>query len=212
MIDRARAAAAIEAFLKALGRTPESEPELAETPGLVANAWADELLIGYAMDPAEILRDSLSSAGPELVGLRDVETTIICPHHLLPASGPLHLVYAPGDRVVGLGALARLVTCFSRRLILQETLVSAIADALVEHLGARGAGCVATLSPACLTARGERCSAARALSLATAGEMREGRSLRDAGLGFLLGSIKTRSGDPCGGSSCAGSHDCDRSG
>jgi GTP cyclohydrolase IA len=186
MIDRARAAAAIEAFLTALGRAPQSEPELAETPRLVANAWADELLVGYAMHPAEILGDAFCSADSELVGLRDVETTIMCPHHLLPASGTLHLVYAPNDRVVGLGALARLVTCFSRRLILQETLVQAIADALVEHLGARGAGCVATLSPACLNARGERCQTARALSLATAGEMREGGSLRDAGLGFLL--------------------------
>jgi GTP cyclohydrolase I len=193
MIDRARAAAAIEAFLKALGRSPDGEPELAQTPALVANAWADELLVGYAMNPAEILGETLSSADSELVGLRDVETTIMCPHHLLPASGTLHLVYAPSDRVVGLGALARLVRCFSRRLILQETLVQSIADALVEHLGARGAGCVATLSPACLNARGERCQTARALSLATAGEMREGRGLRDAGVGFLL-AMPTRSG------------------
>jgi GTP cyclohydrolase I len=193
MIDRARASAAIEAFLRALGRSPESEPELAQTAGLVADAWADELLIGYAMDPAEILSNSMGSPGSELVGLRDVETTIVCPHHLLPATGTVQLVYAPGDRVVGLGALARLVTCFSRRLILQETLVQAIADALVEHLGARGAGCIATLSPACLNTRGERCQTASALSLATAGEMREGRSLRDVGLAFLL-AVPTRAG------------------
>jgi GTP cyclohydrolase IA len=185
-IDRVRAAAAIEDFLRALGRSPECEPELSNTPRLVASAWADELLIGYQMDPAAILSETLATADAELVGLRDVATTVLCPHHLMPASGVVHLVYAPAGRVVGLGALARLVTCYARRLILQETLVQAVADALVEHLGARGAGCVANLAPACLTARGERCHAASAMSFASAGEMRQGGPLREACVGYLL--------------------------
>jgi GTP cyclohydrolase I len=143
----------------------------------VTAAWADELLIGYAMDPAAILAESVSAAGSEVVVVRDIQTSVMCPHHLMPASGVVHLAYAPGERIVGLGALSRLVTCFARRLILQETLVQSVADALVQHLGARGAGCVAALSPACLTARGERCHAARAVTSATAGDMRAGAPL-----------------------------------
>jgi GTP cyclohydrolase I len=177
MIDKARAAQAIDAFLRALGRSPEHEPELANTAQLVASAYADDLLSGYAMDPAAILRESMSAAGSEIVAVRDIETSILCPHHLMPASGVVHVAYAPSDRVVGFGALARLVTCFARRLILQETFVQSVADALVEHLGARGAGCVAELAPTCLTARGERCQAARALTTATAGTMRAGEAL-----------------------------------
>ena len=102
----------------------------------------------------------------------------------MPACGQVHVAYLPGTRIVGLGALARLVTCFSRRLILQETLCQSIADALLRHLGARGAGCVAELVPTCLTARGERCGGASALSIATAGEMREG-ALHDAFLALV---------------------------
>lgn len=188
-VDRARAARAIKDFLRALGRSADREPELAQTPALVASAWADELLAGYAMDPAAILADGLSTTHSELVGLRDIETTTMCPHHLMPARGVVHVVYATGERLVGLGALSRLVTCFARRLILQETLVQSVADALVEHLGARGAGCVAALSPACLTARGERCHNAQALSLGTAGEMVEGGRLRDVCVGFLFGGV-----------------------
>jgi GTP cyclohydrolase I len=175
--DRARAAAAIEDFLRALGRDPGSESDLAETGRLVADAYADDLLSGYAMDPAEILADSVSEVGGDVVALRDVETTIMCPHHLMPAGGVVHLAYAPAGRVVGLGALGRLVDCFAHRLILQETFVQAIADALCEHLGARGAGCVAELSPACLTARGERRHGALVSTVATAGQMRPGEPL-----------------------------------
>ena len=47
-IDREAAARAIDAFLRALGRDPEREPELAGTGERVARAWADELLAGYA--------------------------------------------------------------------------------------------------------------------------------------------------------------------
>lgn len=193
-VDRARAAAAIAEFLRALGFHPERDPELQQTAALVAGAYADELLAGYALDPAEILRESVGSASAEVVALNDVPATIVCPHHLLPASGVVHVVYAPGGRVVGFGALARLIECYSRRLILQETLVQSIADALVTHLGARGAGCVADLSPACLNARSARCGSARALTFATAGEMRAGGALHPAFLALLSGREREAGG------------------
>ena len=101
--------------------------------------------------------------------VRDVAASIVCPHHLLPATGVVHVGYVPGNRVVGLGALARLVDCFARRLTLQETLVQNVASALVGHLGARGAVCVADMSPSCLTARGERQAWARVVTVGTAG-------------------------------------------
>lgn len=183
--DQARAAAAIDAFLRALGRDPEREPELRQTGELVARAYAEDLLSGYDQDPVAILADSVTEAGAGLVAVRDIQTTIMCPHHLMPASGVVHVAYAPGVRVVGLGALGRLVDCYARRLILQEAFVQHIADDLVEHLGARGAGCIAELSPACLTARGERRHGARAITLATAGEMAPGEPLHASFLAAL---------------------------
>lgn len=168
-MDRDRAARAIEEFLRALGFDPARDPELAHTGELVAEAFANDLLSGYALDPAALLADAMPGGG-DLVLVRDLATTVMCPHHLLPASGVVHLAYVPRKRVAGLGALARLVDCFARRLTLQETMTLQVAEALVTHLGADAAGCVADLSPACLTARGERRHAARVVSLATAGE------------------------------------------
>ena len=168
--DLARAARAIDEFLRAIGAPVGSDPELAQTGARVAEAYANDLLCGYAMDPRSILADSTDSRADGLVVLRDVPATTMCPHHLLPATGVVHLGYWPDGRVVGLGALGRLVECFSRRFALQEDLAESIAGALVEHLGARGAGVVVDLTPSCVTVRGGRLHGARAVTTAFSGE------------------------------------------
>ena len=176
-IDLPRAARAIEDFLAAIG-APENDPELAGTGVRVAEAFANDLLAGYEMDPRAILADRAASTAPGLVVVANVATTTMCPHHLLPASGVVHVGYWPGDGVVGLGAIARLVDCFARRLALQEDLGEQVAAALVEHLGARAAGVVVDLSPACMTARGDRRHGARAVTTAFAGAAASDASLR----------------------------------
>ncbi len=175
-VDRAAAAAAIEAFLTALGHPPDSDPELAETGARVAEAFGEDLLAGYRMDPAKILRETCGVDGESegLVALCDIQTTIVCPHHLLPATGAVHVGYLPGDSLVGLGALGRLVQCHARRLALQEDVCRDIARSLVLHAGARAAACTADLAPACVRARGDRQAHARSVTMAYAGDADEG--------------------------------------
>jgi GTP cyclohydrolase IA len=176
--DVDRAARAIDEFLRALGHAPESDPELRETGERVARAFSEELLSGYAMDPAGILGERTASPARGLVMLTSVAATTVCPHHLLPATGRVHLGYLPGGAVVGLGALGRLVDCYSRRLVLQEDLAQSIAGALIEHLGARGAGCVVDFDQACVVARGERRHGTRAIAMAFAGSMENDAAAR----------------------------------
>ena len=187
--DLEGAARAIEAFLRAVGAPVGDDPELEGTGRRVAEAWADDLLSGYAADPAHILSDATASDAPGLVVVTDLAAATMCPHHLMPASGVVHVGYFPGERVVGFGALGRLVDALddaahavadalSRRLRLQEDLGRDIAEALVEHLGARGAGAVVDLAPTCMTARGDRRHAARATTLAFAGSMSHDPSLQ----------------------------------
>jgi len=177
-VDLDAAARAIEAFLTALGHPPDSDPQLARTGRLVASAFHHELLAGYRMDPAEVLGETIACSDGELVVVREIDVTCICPHHLLPASGVVHIGYLPAGRLAGLGAIARLARCYSQRLILQESLGELITRALIEQLGAAAAGCVTDLSPACLTCRGERPARAHAVTLATAGRMRSDAALR----------------------------------
>ncbi|MFW6067343.1 MAG: GTP cyclohydrolase I [Myxococcota bacterium] len=176
-VDRRRAIRAIEEFLAAVGAPVRDDPELRQTGERVAGAFIDELLAGYDEDPAAILADTTETRAPGMVVVRALPVTTMCPHHLLPAQGVAHVGYLPGGRVVGLGALGRLVQCYARRLILQEDLGQSVADALVAHLDARAAACMIDLVPTCLTGRGGRHHGARAVTTALAGTMTEDESL-----------------------------------
>jgi GTP cyclohydrolase IA len=184
-VDQREAARAVHAFLRALGRDPDTDDELRGTPDRVAEAWAQELVDGYEVDVAALLaaESSIVTGARSLVSVRGLAVATICPHHLLPARGTGTVLYLPGDRVTGLGTLARLVDAFAHRLTLQETIASSVATALVEHLGARGAGCKLTMSHNCLTSRGERQAGALVETLALAGSF-EGAD-RDLALAAL---------------------------
>src|SRR5262249_11703207 len=103
----------------------------------------------------------------------DLAVVTVCPHHLLVAEGRATVAYVPGKRVVGFGTLARLVDVYSRRLTLQESIAPAIADALVEHAGARGVCVRLVLNHACLRARGPVQSNARAISICARGSLED---------------------------------------
>ncbi len=169
----AAASRALREFLLALELPVDVDPELAGTPERAARAWCDELLEGYRHDPADVLADALPSDERGLVAVTDIDYASVCPHHLLPAWGVAHVAYLPGGRIVGLGALVKLVDALSRRLVLQETLGRQVAEALVTHLGARAAGVSLDARHACLCARGERRGEARAVTHGFAGAWRD---------------------------------------
>jgi len=118
-----------------------------------------------------------------VVALRDISVATVCPHHLMPGLGRANVVYKPGARVLGLGAIARLVDACARRLALQETIAEDVVKALLEHAGARGAYCEVTLVHGCLSARGACQANARATSIARAGELSETEVLLALGRG-----------------------------
>jgi GTP cyclohydrolase I len=163
------AAQALRAFLLALGLPVDADPELSGTPERAARAWRDEFLDGYRRSAAAVLAEALPSSERSMVVLADLSFATMCPHHLLPSVGRATVGYLPGGRIVGLGALVQLVECFAHRLVLQETLGRQVADALVEHLGARAAGVVLEGRHACLTQRGERQAAAVVVTQSFAG-------------------------------------------
>jgi GTP cyclohydrolase I len=175
------AAEAVGRFLDALGLPPEvrRSDDVAGTPRRVAEAWLEELVDGYGRDPAEILAGAIPSASRDLVAVTAIDFHSVCPHHLLPSRGVAHVAYLPGGRVVGFGQLVKLVDCLAHRLVLEEDLARQIADALVLHVGARGAACLLDAEHLCLTVRGARRPRARAHAEAWAGALaRDGAARR----------------------------------
>lgn len=125
--------------------------DLEGTPARVSKLWQSAFLHGYSMEPSKILGDLVQGeASTEVVVVRDIPFHGMCPHHLLPYIGTASVAYLPGDGLLGFGRLADLVRCFTARLTLQERACNDVVDALMEHVGARGAGCVMKGEHMCL--------------------------------------------------------------
>jgi GTP cyclohydrolase I len=190
--DRPRAERAVRELLLALGFDPDTEPELADTPARVATAYGEELLRGYRSDlPELIARGSERVEGPlpDAVVVEGIRVVTVCPHHLMTGEGQATVAYLPGERLLGLGTVARVVDVVSRRLVLQEKIAGEVVDALMQHAGARGAFCRIQLRHACLRARGPEQHTAEAISFAGRGEFEDPKNLE-----LLLGRPLT-SGD-----------------
>jgi GTP cyclohydrolase IA len=168
-MDTEAAAQAIEAFLRALGRDPQREPELSGTGARVAQAYADELLEGYRVDVDALLSSNVFAGRTELVVVRDIPVVTTCPHHLVQSTGTAVVAYAPEEHLVGIGTVARVVHAFARRLALQEQIGERVVAALQKHLAPRWSACRLTLSHVCMVALGGRASGARVETIALAG-------------------------------------------
>lgn len=194
--DRAAAARAIEDFLRALGHSIEGE--LADTAQLVTDAWCDELLSGYRDEPIALLREAtIPAASDDAVLVRGIDVGMMCPHHLLPSHGHADVLYLPSGRVAGFGAIARVVSAHTRRLVLQEEAGRAIAGSLIEGLGARGALVRLRLVHTCFAIRGAAQPSATIETLSLAGTTARPGSDRDLALA-MLGRTWTVEGSPRG--------------
>jgi GTP cyclohydrolase I len=184
-MDRAAAAKAIEDFLVAIGRDPARDPELRETGRRVADAFVDELCSGYAVDVDALVRENAIAADADraIVELRGVAVATTCPHHLMAGTGTATVAFAPSAHVVGVGALARLVHAFARRLTLQETIGEGVVGALERNLAPRWAVCRIEMTHACMVARGERAHGARLVTYAV-------RAVDDAARAEALALVK----------------------
>ncbi len=154
--DAAAMQQAVRDFLVAAG-LDLTDPNLAETPQRVTEAWLTDFLDGYRKSPRQTLGETYPAPpgnGRELVVVTGLRFHSMCPHHLLPFTGVAHVAYLPTDRVVGFGKLGSLLDLFAHRLILQEDLARQVARALMEGLGAAGAACVLKAEHACMRIRG----------------------------------------------------------
>lgn len=172
-LDLPAARRAVADLLVALGKDPASE-HLLDTPRRVANAYA-ELLRPRDFQLTTFPNDE---AYDELVVAKGIPVRSLCEHHLLPFHGVAHVGYLPGDRILGLSKLARVVEMFAHDLQVQERLTQQIADWLRDHLAPSGVGVVIEAEHMCMSLRGVQAAGARTVTSALHGLLREDRGSR----------------------------------
>ncbi len=166
-MDLGAAAVAAHDLLLALGVDTEAAG-LRETPRRVAAAYAELL----TPQPFEATTFPNVEGYDEMVVARSIPFHSLCEHHLIPFVGVGHVAYMPGERIVGLSKMARVVEHFARRLQVQERMTIQIADWLEAELMPKGVGVVLDAEHFCMTLRGVQKPGARTTTSALRGHVR----------------------------------------
>ncbi|AGF74478.1 GTP cyclohydrolase I [Bartonella australis AUST/NH1] len=156
---------AIRTLLLWVGEDPNREG-LLDTPSRVAKAYS-ELFTGYNESAEEILGTVFEeiSGYNEPVVAKGIPFYSHCEHHMLPIIGKAHVAYLPGEKVVGLSKIARVVDIFSRRLQTQEAMTAQVANALEKHLKPRGVAVLIEAEHMCMAMRGVQKQGAKAITM-----------------------------------------------
>jgi GTP cyclohydrolase I len=166
--DLAAAERAAAAFLSALGIDLDSE-SLADTPSRMARAYA-ELLTPREFTLTTFANDE---GYDELVLARGIPIRSVCEHHLLPFVGVAHIGYLPGERILGLSKLARVVELFAHGPQVQERLTKQIAGWLATQLRPQGVGVVIEAEHLCMTLRGVQAVGSTTITSTLLGTLRQ---------------------------------------
>ena len=172
-IDAAAAEKAAAELLRALGLDLDDDT-VAGTPARMVRGYA-ELLTPREFTLTTFPNDEKYD---ELVVAREIPFTSLCEHHMLPFTGTAAVGYLPGERILGLSKLARVVELFARRPQVQERLTAQIARWLDTHLLARGIGVVLEAEHTCMTLRGVTAHGATTVTSALLGDVRRDPMLR----------------------------------
>ena len=183
-VDKDAIMAAVTNILEAVGEDPRRDG-LLQTPKRVAKAY-QEILSGYTTDPAALVNNAIFDVEyDDMVIVHDIEYFSLCEHHMLPFMGHAHVAYIPGERVIGLSKIPRIVDMFSRRLQVQERLTRQIAEFIQEILKARGVAVVMDGVHMCSMMRGvEKCHSGMTTS-AMLGIFRENKDVRSEFMGHI---------------------------
>jgi GTP cyclohydrolase IA len=161
--DPAAAGAAAGALLAALG--VDLGGVMGRTPARMARAL-EELLTPRPFDLTTFPNDE---GYQQMVIERDIPFTSLCEHHFLPFTGRAYVAYLPGERILGLSKLARVVEMFACRPQVQERLTQQVADWLHGQLKPAGTGVVVVAEHLCMTLRGARAGGATTVTSALHG-------------------------------------------
>lgn len=166
----------VKEILKLVGENVNRDG-LEDTPLRVAKMY-EEVLGGMALVPESILSTTFeeTTTGPVIVS--DITFYSLCEHHMVPFFGTAHVAYLPGERIVGISKIARLVDAFSRRLQVQERMTEQIVSTIDKVLQPKGVIALVEAEHTCMCARGIKKPGSKTTTLASRGVYNDNYDLR----------------------------------
>ena len=132
-----------------------NDDSLAETPHRIAKMYVREIFSGldYTKFPKLSLIENKMGAN-EMVKIRDIDLTSTCEHHFVTIDGVAKVAYIPGDKIIGLSKINRIVRFFAQRPQVQERMTRQILVALQTLLGTDNVAVSIDATHYCVKSRG----------------------------------------------------------
>ena len=141
-------------FLKSLGFDYESDRQTVDTPTRVAKSWLNDLIVGSITDEPKITVFPNDENYTGLVIQSGINVTSMCAHHNLPFTGYSTVAYVPGEYVIGLSKLNRIVEWYYRRPQMQESLTQQIHDFISNKMNCKSVAVSISCKHTCCSMRG----------------------------------------------------------
>ena len=156
-----------------------ADPNLADTPLRVARAYT-ELFAGLREGVEPDLRTFPNEERySQMVAVTGIPFHSLCAHHFLPFFGTAHVAYLPGERILGLSKLARVVEFYARRPQVQERMTEQAIDLLDRRLQPAGVMVVLQARHMCMEMRGVAKTGALTTTSAVRGAFEQDRTRQE---------------------------------
>lgn len=161
------------------------DDSLKDTPKRVARMYVNEIFSG--LNPINkprvtVFKNKYGYHTP-LIEL-NIPFTSFCEHHFVPIQGKANIAYIPGDFVIGLSKIHRIVDYYARRPQVQERLTMQILQELSTSLQTADVGVVLRATHKCISCRGVEDLGSSTVTSAFTGRVLENNNL----VSILLGS------------------------
>lgn len=147
-----------------------TDDSLRETPHRVAKMYLNDIFSG--LDYRQFPRISVIANKmqvDEMVCVDDIDLLSTCEHHFVTIDGFARVAYIPGERVIGLSKINRIVRFFAQRPQVQERLTRQILVALQTLLATENVAVLIEATHYCVKSRGVMDSSSNTRTMALGG-------------------------------------------
>jgi GTP cyclohydrolase I len=157
-----------------------TDDSLAGTPRRVAKMFVQEWFKGLNPEHRpEVRLFENRYQYQQLLVERDITLFSCCEHHFVPIIGKAHVAYLPGQHVVGLSKLNRVVQYYARRPQVQERLTRQVAEHLRQSLGTDDVAVLIEADHLCVMSRGVNDTSSSTITSEYGGKFLEDKDLRN---------------------------------